>query len=230
MGAVITLSVSKYRSRRQPIGYSIETIEVFKRHPDFPTLQAFLDIGEDPETGQGHAHAVLSNFSIVRVKLVNKGNQDIEEFKVGINLREETDAFDIKVETGDRHHAAAILTAVNFADSKNELDFLLRPFNRTDSYVINVYVTYKDSVGKVSLSSPHSTTFVEIGTPMDESKQHFIFTVLMALAVSDAVFFLTIIPREWISDSSQKWVTMIFMLVFASIITPIVAWRLFRTP
>ena len=47
VGAIITLLVSRYRSRRQPVGYSIEIIEVFKQHPDFPSLQAFIDIGAD---------------------------------------------------------------------------------------------------------------------------------------------------------------------------------------
>jgi hypothetical protein len=84
MGAVITMIVSRYRGRRQPIAYFIETIEVFKSNPQFPTLQAFLDIGEDPETGMDHAHAILANFSIVRVKVLNRGNQDIAEFAMGI--------------------------------------------------------------------------------------------------------------------------------------------------
>lgn len=66
-----------------------------------------------------NAHALLSNFSIIRVKVKNKGNQDIADFRMGITLEKDTQAFDIKVETIDRHHQGEILTPVNFKDSKH---------------------------------------------------------------------------------------------------------------
>jgi hypothetical protein len=156
MGSIITLLVTNHRNRRQPVGYSIEIIDVFKQNPNFPSLRAFLDIGEDPETGADHAHALLANFSIVRIKVVNKGNQDLANFKMGITLDKDTDAFDIKVETLDRHHVCEILTPVSIADTKNELDFSLRPFSRNDLYTITVYVMYKERVGRIRPGTEHN--------------------------------------------------------------------------
>ena len=40
MGAVITLLVSRHRSKRQPVGFSIEIIDIFKQNPEIPSLRA----------------------------------------------------------------------------------------------------------------------------------------------------------------------------------------------
>jgi hypothetical protein len=134
----------------------------------------------------------------------------------------DTEAFDIKVETLDRHHMADILTPVNFADSRSELDFLLRPFNRTDAYIINVYVTYKESVGEITLSSPHSTRFVEETTIPRQKSLQIGLLLSVGLTVIASVFLL--IPEERL-NVSLKFVLAGFVLVmlgFGKVMTKIV--------
>jgi hypothetical protein len=224
MGAIITLIVSKYRARRQPIGYSIETIEVFKKNPEFPTLRAFVDIGDDPHTGMKNANAILENFSIIRVKVINKGNQDIADFKMGITLDEDTEAFNIKVETLDRHHIGEILTPVTIADSTNEFDISLRPFNRGDLYLISVSALYKESVGEVSLSSPHTTRFVEIGTFKPDLVVPYRWWVAALAGILVTVLW---IPAERLSGPLKLFLgaSMLTMMIIGTMVLKIIVGR-----
>ena len=226
MGSIITLLVTNYRNRRQPIGYSIETIDVFKQNPEFPSMRAFLDVGEDPETGVDHAHAVLANFSIVRVKVVNKGNQDIAVFKMGITLEEDTDAFDIKVETLDRHHVGEILTPINIADTKNELDFSLQPFNRTDLYTMSVYVMYKERVGPIKLSSAHSTRFVEIGSFKENRWNELTFYPILTVTT---LFFSVFAFLALTGRLTERWGNII-VITFISLLSSIAFIRFMLIP
>jgi len=164
MGSIITLLVTNYRNRRQPVGYSIEIIDVFKQNPELPSLRAMLQFPLPEESGEVYGSIMLANLSIIRVKVTNKGNQDFAEFKMGMTLEDETEAFNTRIETLDRHHIGEVLTPVDYENPTNELDFALKPFNRSEAYTINTYVTYKKAVGEIRLGSPHSTRFVEIGS------------------------------------------------------------------
>lgn len=158
-GAVITAVVTKYRNRRQPVGYEMEVIKVFQKNPDYPSLHAVLMVGGNPN-GPGYA---VDNLAIARITLINKGNQDIELFNFGVTLEGTDEAVDIRMETPDRHHVMKSLTEVGFDNRKKELDFTCQPFNRGEPYISSIYFTYCESPGLIQLSSPHSTKFVEIG-------------------------------------------------------------------
>lgn len=164
MGAVISSLISKHRNRRQPIGYTIEIIEIFKKTPELPSLHGLLMLSEQDEHKSGGAVSV-NCLSVARVTLKNKGNQDVEEFNFGITL--ESNAIDVKFETPDRHHIVNVLTPVSLVDLRKEIDFSLRPFNRRDKYILNVYFMYTEKPGTVKLSSAHATEFIE----MDSSNQ-----------------------------------------------------------
>ena len=126
-----------------------------------PSLQAILMIGENPGSGPGFA---FENLSIARITMINKGNQDIEEFSFGVTLKGDNKAVDVKLETSDRHHTITLLTPSGLRNPpKQELDFTLKPFNRSESYSLNIYFTYTDIQGSIELSSSHSTRFIEIG-------------------------------------------------------------------
>jgi hypothetical protein len=161
MGAIIAIFAARHRNKRQPVGYRKEVIEVFKKNPEFPSLQAVLMVGDPSDSGGGF---VVHNLSVVRYALVNKGNHDLQEFKFGLTLGGTNSAVDVKTETPDRHHTMDVLTPVSISNRKTELDFSLNPFNRAEEYRLNVYFTYADEPGSIELSSPHSTEFSEINT------------------------------------------------------------------
>jgi hypothetical protein len=167
-GAIITAAVTKYKNRRQPVGYIKETIEIFKKNLELPSLQAILMIGE---SGGGPGIA-FENLSVARITVINKGNEDIEEFKFGITLTGENKAVDLKWETPDRHHVLTLLTPVGLSTTpRKELDFTLKPFNRGEPYIVNVYYTYTDVPGSIKLSSSHSTQFIEMGITSEFAKE-----------------------------------------------------------
>lgn len=159
MGAVISAAVTRHRTKRQPVVYQKEVIEIFKKNPEFASLQGILRIGDLEDSGPGYA---VDNLSVVRYSLTNKGNQDIPDYKFGITLEGGNSAVDVKTETPDRHHVAQVLTPVSISDRKTELDFSLQPFNRSDKYEVNVYFTYHGKAGSIRLSSPHPSNLTKL--------------------------------------------------------------------
>ncbi|MDT5158594.1 MAG: hypothetical protein QOH51_2951 [Acidobacteriota bacterium] len=188
MGALITAAITNYRNRRQPVGYRKEVIEVFKKNPEFPSLQALLMVGDDVTASR--AGFTVNNLSVARYTFVNNGNQDISEFKFGVNLGEPNKAVDVKTEAPDRFHVLESLTPVSIDNQKTDLDFALKPFNRGDTYILNVYFTYKESPGTINLATPHSTQFIELsasegikGLLFNQQSLQFATSVLLFLAI-----------------------------------------------
>jgi hypothetical protein len=172
-GAVITLIATKFKNRRQPIGYRKEIIDVFREVPDYPSLQAMLRTNTD--INESGLTFVVNNLSVSRITIINKGNQDIEEFKFGITLGDTNKAIDLKWQTPDRHHVLTPLTPVKLRDPKKELDIAVKPFNRGEKYILNVYFTYKDAPGSIDLSTPHSTKFIEISILNEDKQERLIY-------------------------------------------------------
>ena len=80
MGALISAYVSYKRNKRQPVVYTMEIIDIFRKGTNFPRL-AKLMVTEHP-LGFGEERSV-DNLSLARIKVTNKGNQDIKEFTFG---------------------------------------------------------------------------------------------------------------------------------------------------
>jgi len=129
VGALITLVATWFRNRRQPIGYKIETIEIFKEDPYLPSLQAVLSFVSGLEEGDteedlGHHTFALKNLSVARITLVNRGNHDYPEFRFGVTFTEGDSAIDLRTETADRHHVAKNETKVDLCTNKAKLTSL----------------------------------------------------------------------------------------------------------
>jgi hypothetical protein len=159
MGAIITAFVTNYRNRMQPIGYKSEKIEVFKKEAGLSSLHARIMLTDERTTYN------FDNLVIVRLTLTNKGNQDIAEFSFGMTLLKNDEAIRVQVETPDRHHIAEPIKAATFDSPTSEIDYKLKPFNRNDTYIFNLFITVEsneDANREVKLSSVHSVKF----TPM----------------------------------------------------------------
>jgi hypothetical protein len=160
MGAVITAVVARYRNRRQPVAYTMETIEIFKRNPEFQSMQALLLFG-DEDMGSDRPAKRVDNLSVVRVSLINRGNQDLERFSFGATLSGTDQAIEVRTETPDRHHVVEIAQEIDLAHPAAELDFTLHPFNRGDKYKVSIFFTYIEAHKPILLSTPHTTKFIE---------------------------------------------------------------------
>jgi hypothetical protein len=176
MGAVITALVTRHRNRRQPIGYSKDIINAFKHEPEFSSLQIVLMENDNPQI-------LAKSLSIARFTFINKGNQDMEQFNFGITLGGTSIAVQTKEETPDRHHIFRVLKGASVINPTNELDFELQPFNRGEKYSLSVYFTYNDSPGPVDISTHHSTTFVELGTPGELSPRQILISKILLIVI-----------------------------------------------
>lgn len=161
MGAVITAFVTKYRNRRQPIAYKIEVIDVFIMSPDYQSLEVRYTKKSEEMEGIIYGKDV-NNLSIAQITLINKGNQDINEFKCGVTLEGTNEAIDVKLKTPDRHHIAELMTSFDLRNPAKEIDFTLKPFNRDEEYIFLIYFTYEETPGSIKLSSPHATKFTDL--------------------------------------------------------------------
>jgi len=157
MGAIITLAVTGWRNRLQPVTRTFETLQIFKNTPGvgFNARLTVSDRGSDYR---------FQNLFIVRVALKNTGNSDYDTFDIGITLADGDKAIHVEAVSDDRHHVVRQVTPVGLATAASELDFQLQPFNRRNTYQLNVFVTIPeshDNPGEVILSSPHPVRFVE---------------------------------------------------------------------
>lgn len=157
-GAIITALVTRYRNRRQPVFYTLEIIQVFDKNKVYGSVKATIGIENAARSG---VDLELENFTVALLTIVNKGNQDVDEFPFGITLEKDTQAFDVTSTTPDRHHVVTCQTAPTATDFRKELDFTLAPFNREDSYSFALYLTYFDSLGEIRVGSVHPARFVK---------------------------------------------------------------------
>ncbi len=177
MGALITAVLTKYRNRRQPVTYTKEVIEIFKKNPEYPLLQASVELAGE-EAGLSHE---INNLSVARITIKNTGNDDIARFDFGATFKGTDRAIDVKVDTPDRHHKIDVLTKVNAMEPKEEVDFALQPFNRGDEYKLSIFFNYVDLPQPITVSTAHSTKFVETngsnGSLEESSKERYFFLV-----------------------------------------------------
>jgi len=189
MGAIITAIISRQRNKQQPIGYQQEVINIFKKSKNVPSLRAMLTVS-NPTTGKEEALIQVDSLSVARITVINKGNQDLAEFTYGVTLAPGTNAVDVKVEPPDRHHEMKVLTSLGLTEPKNEIDFLLKPFNRGDQYRTTLNLIYAKEPGEIRLGSPHSTRFVELSgndSPLLLSVLHHANLVVFALTLFGAL-------------------------------------------
>src|SRR2546423_12298069 len=134
MGAIITGLVTTARNRIQPIGRRIETIPLFRHTLGESTLEASITISD------GQKEYKFDNMFLADIQIVNRGNRDIKEFKCGLTLSGGDKAVHIVSESSDRHHVVDQMTIVTPDNSNDKIDFVLKPFNRRDSYSFKLYV------------------------------------------------------------------------------------------
>jgi hypothetical protein len=181
MGALITATITYYRNRRQPVGYKIEFLPVLQKTPNFPSLRAILM--DETSSGSGPGHTV-ENLYLARITVINRGNQDMGEFKYGATLGGTDQAINVISETPDRHHVMTLETPVSLSQPSSIVDFTCRPFNRKEPYIANVYFTASGIHSEIKLSSPHSTKFEELPTYEGALKERFFAHPLTILIIS----------------------------------------------
>jgi hypothetical protein len=157
-GAVITAIITSRRNRVQPIGTNVNISGSII--PENLVDGHVTKITISGSTESYHYDTLY----LVSVELLNKGNTDFEEFQFGITLPENTSIINIKANGLDRHHQVESKPDVGFNSDTNEMDFILKPFNRRDKY--KVMLTLSGHLNEyeevVKFSTTHPVKFVEI--------------------------------------------------------------------
>jgi len=172
-GAILNNIVTHYKNRIQPIGYSLDIIDIFQKGEEYPKL-AELTVVEHP-LGFGERRPV-KNLSVARITITNQGNRDYEQFEFGITMGGDNKSSDVRFQGPDRHHEIRIKLPgfdINEEPKKpvTAIDFWMKPFNRRDTYEVDIYFTFEKDKGGFEFGSSHAVRFVEKGTAKVMAKE-----------------------------------------------------------
>ncbi len=155
IGAIVTLVVTIYRARVQPIRYSVDVFAVDMNESEYVRI-----VVTDPQES-GH---VVPRFFIGTVVMKNTGNKDYEQFEFRITIPVGLTSIETDIKTPDSSHTFEKYrdTALDKtpqpvameegydAFSKafdrlskvvnQEIDLRIKPFNRGETYLINLTV------------------------------------------------------------------------------------------
>lgn len=157
MGAVISALVSKYRARRQPIYYTKEIFDLIWDSPSISPLTANLQftLPESTET------LSLSTLSVIRIRIENSGNEEIDNYKFGLTFGEHCRVLHVAPSSNDRHHELRLITPVTPYEPNKIVDLEAIPLNPKDDYYVDIFFTYSGEIGNISISSGHPAHLVE---------------------------------------------------------------------
>ena len=160
-GAILTNSISTYRSRKQPIGFRIEVDHILHpRQEESTALTAKVTIQH-----QGLEHT-FDNLFVARIQISNLGNKDYDEFQFGISLPQGNSIVYSEASGTDRHHIIEPSASVTPWNPAHELDFSCKPLNRGDTYSIKTFLVAspRTQPAPISISSRLPVNFIQMPT------------------------------------------------------------------
>jgi hypothetical protein len=159
IGALIKQYFDHKRFRIQPIGKSIEINSLFDAFKNELIESEVILTDENGEV-------TFQRLYTGKLRLINSGSIDFETFQFGLTLIPEADFIQVKIKSMDRHHVGEIInTKPSLTYFTNEVDIVLRPFNRKDQYIFDFLITSdKDSISKndITISTISSVRWVEL--------------------------------------------------------------------
>lgn len=168
IGALIYAAISTYQNKKQAIASRVDVFPAFADTFGASGFRNHITISDGQKAYQ------YEELQTVQIELVNQGKQDFEQFKFGIALSAGDVAAYVEVRSPDRHHQLEQLTPITFTEPKSEIDFILRPFNRKDSYLLRLLVitSEKDKQpSEIKFSSPEAIRFVDLPTTQEIVKK-----------------------------------------------------------
>jgi hypothetical protein len=155
-GSILTNCVTVYRSRVQPVGKRVEVFPLFTQSYPGAKLKAEIMITNDVEK------YVFGNLYIADIQI---GNKDYESFAFGVTLSNSDSAIHVETIGADRHHTVTLAKPVNLKEKTSDIDIVLKPFSRQDSYSIKVLIVAKnEKPGNVTMSSAAPVRFTDMPT------------------------------------------------------------------
>jgi hypothetical protein len=158
MGSILKALFDIYQRRIQTIIYEMH-VQTKSRIDDEQTrLETFFNIPGEDESRR------FERYYVVAIVLRNTTNTHFDNFNFGVTLSGEDVAFKVDAISPDRHHSLLSYPLVNLNSANNRIDFVCKPFNRRDRYLLKFYISVapsKDGIGNVRLSSSLPVKFVD---------------------------------------------------------------------
>lgn len=168
IGALIQTAIANFRKQKEPIGRRVDTFPMFKTPLGSANRRSQITLSD------GQKEYKYEEVQLVQIQVNNQGNKNFETFKFGITLSDGDVAIFIESESPDRHHQVEELTSITFAEPKSEIDFILRPFQKTETYSFRLLVVTSEmnkDPGKIEFSSPESVRFVALPTLVEIAEE-----------------------------------------------------------
>lgn len=162
IGALVQAAVSVYRNKKPIINTRIDILSKFNPLFEAKLLDTYKIIVTD-----GKEEYEYNSLAQIEILLTNRSKEDFPKFKFGVKLSNNDLAIYAESKTSDRYHHLKLLTPITLTESKSEIDFLLEPFNRGDSYSLRLLIKLCEShqvPGKISINSPEAVSFINLPT------------------------------------------------------------------
>lgn len=198
-GALLTLSVQSYRARVQPVTKFVRQHLFIKKDFDISFLKTDISISD----GQ---HSInFENLYVFDIFIKNSGNIDHKEFVFGVEFKDGAGKIIfVEFATKDRHHDINCNVEVSPKSLKNELDFTVAPFNRSDAYNLRIYAITESvelDVNSVILTTKHAVKFTDFINVSSRTKR----ILFMALLFSYPAFIKRSLEKYVDEDSYKKY-------------------------
>ena len=161
VGSVITNVWAALRNRKQPVGFRVVIIPVFKGGALGSDLPAKLTIAAS------NREVRVENLFVAEIQLVNRGNKDLQKLDMGFTLSNGDLAIHVICAPPDRYHKIKISNPINALAPASAVDFQLLPFNRGDTYNLKTYLVISSTTaapGPISFGSSEPVIFTAMPT------------------------------------------------------------------
>jgi hypothetical protein len=180
--SILNYFFTERRNRIQPIGCEVKVQSIA---PQAENWRIDTSIILKTDSGQQY---VVDHLFLATISVTNQTNKDFDLFNFGITLPRNVTLLDTTAETIDRHHQIEVLPSkdpkqtlfsgegldlvqdlANFGNNlMQEHDFVIKPFNRKDSYSLRLVIAPIVSIPGIDQYRPTAATIkvgdIKIGT------------------------------------------------------------------
>lgn len=164
LGAGIQSAISAYRNRLTSISSRVDFL------PKFEESGGSSKLNTQPVLTDGKTEYQYNSLHQAQIQLSNQSTEDFESFQFGITLSPDDVVVYLESQSPDRHHHLKQLTPVTLSEPTSQIDFILRPFNRGDSYSLRLLIKAaetREEPGEIQLTSPEAVRFVNLPTVVE---------------------------------------------------------------
>ncbi len=176
MGSVLTHVVTYVRNRQQSVGRRVDFDHVLRPRPEGTSLRAQVAIHHGDQVHN------YDNLFIAYVKVVNRGNRDLDRFSFGVNLSGQDRAVFVECRGVTRLDQIRCLTPVSPIEPASELDFECGALPRGRPYWVSLFVVVPDGAEepqKIEVISSEPVVFIDMPT-LEESAVRVLSEVVLS--------------------------------------------------